>query len=92
MVKLAHLQIRLATLLTQSKNKDRRVKLKTVTKLENLTGTRWCMTLDLGSLIHQKFKAKKDYQKRLKECLMIRATHTEERSRAMAAKGNSREE
>ena len=91
-VKLYQLCIRLATLLIQRKDIDIIFKLKTVTKLENLTGRRWWMTLDLGSLIHQKSKVKKYHKKRKKECLTLRSTYLEERARDITAKGNTREE
>ena len=76
-VKLYQLLIRLATLLIQMKDRDRRVKLKTVTNMKKLTGIRWWLTLDLGKLIHQKSKSKKYYQNCKKECLKLRATNLE---------------
>ena len=59
--KLDQLRIRLATLFIQMKDRVITVKLKTLTNMENLTDRRRWLTLDLGTLIHQKSKAKKDY-------------------------------
>ena len=74
-MKLAQLRIRLAILLTHRKYRDRKFKIKTVTKLANLTGRSWWLTLYIGTLIHQKYKANKYYQICKKERLMIRGTY-----------------
>ena len=89
-VKLCELRIILGTLLIQSKDRERLFKLKKVTKLKNLTGRNWWLTLDLGTLIHQKFKAKKGYQKCTKDCLKIRNTHMGERARDIKVIVNAR--
>ena len=60
--------------------------------MDNLKERRWWLTLDIGILIHQKSKSKKDYQIFNKACLTLRATHLEEISRYMAAKGNKSKE
>ena len=60
--------------------------------MDNLKGRRWWLTLDIGILIHQKSKSKKDYQIFNKACLTLRATHLEEISRYMDAKGNKSKE
>ena len=91
-VKLDQIHIRLANILIQRKDRDIRVRTKTATNLANLTGRRWWITLDLGTLTRQKSKAKKHYQKCKKECLMLKDTHPEERAIDMASKVNSREE
>ena len=62
-VKLDQLRIRIETIVINRKYRDRRVKIKTVTNLENLTGRRWCLKLDIGTLIPHNPKAKKDYQR-----------------------------
>ena len=60
--------------------------------MTNLTGRRCWLTLDIRTLIQQKYKAKKDYQICKKTYLKVRATHLEKISIDMADKGNTREE
>ena len=87
---LDQLRIRLTTLVIHSKYRYRRVKLKTVTIMVNLICRRWWITLYLGTLIHQKSKAKNYYQICNKSYLALRATKLEERARYMYAKGSAR--
>ena len=70
-VKLDQLRIRLATLIIHSKYRGRRLKLKTVINMDNLTGRRGWLTIDIGTLINKKFRAKKDYQICKKERLTL---------------------
>ena len=55
-VKLYQIRIILSTILTHRNYVHRRVKLKTVTKLDNITGRPWWITLYIGTLIHQNSK------------------------------------
>ena len=88
-MKMDQLRIRLTTLLIKIKHRYKRVKLKKITNLDHLIERRWWLTLDLGTLIHQKFKGKKYYQKCRKECITLRATPLEEREIDMADIGKS---
>ena len=46
----------MATQIIQRKDKEGKIKLKTVTKLENLTGRKWWLPLDMVTFIHQKLR------------------------------------
>ena len=92
MVKLAQLCIRLATLLVQSKDKERKINLKTITKLADITGRRWWIPLDITTLLHQKYKSMKEYRLCKRICITLKATYLEERAREIAKIGNTKEE
>ena len=58
--KVAQLCLRLDTLLIQRKDKERKINLKNITKLADTTGRRWCTSLNIITLLLQKYKAMKD--------------------------------
>ena len=60
--KLAQLQLRLATLIIQIKEEEKKINLKTVTKRAGITGRKWWLPLDITTLIQQKNNAIKEYR------------------------------
>ena len=91
-VKPDQLRIRLSTILIHRKDRDRIVKLKTVTKMGNLTGRRWWIKLDLGTLIHKNPKAKRTTKSVRNNASRLELLIWKKKARDMASKGNSREE
>ena len=52
--KTAQLRLRLTSILRKRKDKDYNIKIKTITKLADVTGRRWWIPLDIDYILHQK--------------------------------------
>ena len=86
------LLLRLANQLIKRRDSNNRIKLKMITKLADLNGSKWWLTLDTKTLTLQKATAKQEYYQQNKKISSIRSTFLEERARKMAVMGNTVEE
>ena len=59
--KMDQLCLRLSDQLIKSKTTNKRIKHKTVTKIQNITGRRWWIPIDINYLFHPKKTAKEEY-------------------------------
>ena len=86
------LLLRLANQLIKRRDSNNRIKLKMITKLADLNGSKWWLTLDTKTLTLQKATAKQEYYQQNKKISSIRSTFLEERARIVAVMGNTVEE
>ena len=91
-VKLAQLRLRISNPLIKIKEENYKIKLKTVFKLDNITGRHWCISLDVSALIHQRTKSKREYYKLKNTTRTIISTYLEEISKEAARLGKLQEE
>ena len=63
-----------------------------VTKLADLTGTKWWIPLDTNSLILHKTTEKQEYYQLKRKISSIRSAHLEERARQIAEMGKTAKE
>ena len=80
MVKISQLHLRLVTLLIQIIDKERKIKLKTFTKISDITERKWWLSLDINTLLHQNLKAMREFHLWKKNCITLRSTYLEERA------------
>ena len=89
---MSQLRLRLENQLIKRRDSNNRIKLKTVTKLADLTGRKWWPPLDTNSLKLHKATAKQEYYQLKNKISSIISTYLEERARQMAMMGNTAEE
>ena len=88
-IKMAQLRLCLENQSTKRKEPKRKIGLETVTKLANITGRRWWLSLESISSARQKSTDKQEYYQLKENSVSVRSTYPEEISQQMVDQGNS---
>ena len=90
-IRMAQLLLLLANQLIKIRDSSNIIRIKTLTKLADLTGRKWWLPIDTNLLILQKATTKQEYYQLKKKLFSIILTYLEERARKNDAMGKKEE-